>query len=78
MTGGAVSHIRGASGNHNRVGNGWDDCGLHRFTVPIQTFSKSILMHCGNLFSVTYKFRSKTKSMNEMKTSEHDMSNRVC
>jgi len=44
----------------------------------LQTFSKLMLVPCGNLFFKTFKFRCETKiGMNEMKTSEHDVSNWV-
>jgi len=42
----------------------------------LHTFSKLMLVPYGNVFLGTFKFRCKTKiGMNEMKTSEHDMSN---
>jgi len=41
----------------------------------LQTFSKVMLVPYGNLFLDTFKFRCKKIGINEMKTSEHDVSN---
>jgi len=62
---------------HDGVGHGWD--GYSRSVTDLkclQTFSKFLLMPYDILLFDTFKFTCKTKiGINEMKTSEHDVSN---
>jgi len=59
------------------VGLGWDGYGRSVTDLQcLQTFSKLMMVPFGNSFFDTFKLKYKTQiGMNEMKTSEHDVSN---